>query len=195
MGNLTFEIKRKFFHVAMLGYILIYIFILNSTGSRAIGVLSLGIILVLFIIIEYYRIHKGLKIPFFGKLWRKEEKRIWGGEIYYMIGVIVALLFFDFKIALTAIFMLAFGDSVATIVGLSSGKTKLKTKKKKTLQGSTAELITNLIVGYLILRSWTLVIPMALAATLAETYSNKIDDNLAIPIYAGAIGQLVRFLI
>ena len=195
MSELTFEIKRKFFHVAMLGYILIYALILNTIGSKAVGLLSLGIILVGFIILEYYRINKKLKIPIFGKLWKKEEKKIWGGEMYYMIGIIIVLLFFDFKIALASVFMLAFGDAVATIVGLTFGTTKLKTKKRKTLEGSAAELITDLIVGYVILRSWVLVIPMAITATLAEIYSNKIDDNLTVPIVSGIVGQIIKFLI
>jgi phytol kinase len=192
MSKLTFEIKRKIFHVAMLAYLFGYILIAMLTGSKLIGILALSSVLILFLIMEYFRIYKGAKVPMFYSLWRDSEKRKAGSEIYYMLGVVICLILFEPIIALTSILMATFGDTVAALFGIAFGKTRIKSKKKVTVVGSFAELITNLIIGFVMLGNWMIAVPMALVATATETYSHSIDDNLTTPVFAGFIGSLMK---
>lgn len=191
MSKFKQELKRKFFHVASLIYLIPYYLTLRYSASKPLALASLSIILMAFLIMEYFRIIKKKKIPIFNNIWRPEENQKLGGEIYYLFGIILALTFFDFKIALTSILMMALGDSVATLIGIKFGKNKLV--KNSSIQGTSAGLIMNIIVSYLILGNWKLSIPMAIAATLVEIFSQKIDDNLTIPVIAGLVGQLIKF--
>lgn len=195
MSKLSFEIKRKFFHVAIIGYLLIYISILNLAHSKILSILALSIILLAFLILEYFRIHNRRNIPLFNSLWRKNERKKLGGEIYYMLGVILVVAFFKFEIALAAVLMTTFGDTAGAIFGVAFGKKKIPGSRTATFEGSFAELIINIIVGCIILfGSWAIAIPMALTATLAEVYSGKIDDNLLVPVFSGLIGTIISIL-
>ncbi|MCK4997610.1 hypothetical protein KAS08_04865 [Candidatus Pacearchaeota archaeon] len=193
MSKLAFEIKRKFFHVASLIYLLPYWLILKYLNSQTLALLSLTFILIAFLIMEYLRIIKKKKIPFFHKLWRDNETKKFGGEIPYILGMIIALTFFNFQIALSAILMMAIGDAAATIIGLKFGKHKIS--ENSSIQGSITELIIDLTIGYLIIGNWLIIIPMAIVATLSEMFSYKINDNLTIPILAGLAGQIAKLLL
>jgi len=52
----------------------------------------------------------------------------------------------------------------------------------------------DVIIGWIFLPTWILVLLMAATATVVETVTNKLDDNLLIPLFSGFIGQLA-FLI
>lgn len=189
MSKLTFEIKRKFFHVASLIHLLLYYIILKYFNSQTYALLYLTLVLIFFLTLEYFRLIKKKRIPLFSKVWRGEEKKKIGGEVYYILGMILALTFFDLQLAATAILMMALGDAVATLSGISFGRHKLT--KTSTLEGSVVQLIINLAIGYSILTNWTIIISMSIAATLAEIFSFKLDDNLTIPVVAGLVGQII----
>ena len=194
MSNLKSEFKRKALHVIFAIYFFAYYAVLNFTKSKTIATISLLTIFLILLVIEYIRTKQKIKIPVFQNLWRKEEQKKFGGEIYYMISIIILTIFFEFKIAAIAILMLAFGDSAATLIGLKFGKHKIKSSKKKTsIEGSITELIVNLIIGFTLWQNW-IIIPMAITATLTETYIAKLDDNLTIPIITALVGTILNFL-
>jgi len=64
---------------------------------------------------------------------------------------------------------------------------------KKSIEGSLACFVSCLLVGLLILNP-LMAISGALAATFAEGYLIKVNDNLSIPIISGIILTLVSFL-
>ena len=194
MSQLKLEIKRKYFHVLFVSYFLIYCITLILTNSRLISIIPLVAIFLIFLILENLRIHEKIKIPFFQNLWQKNELRQFGGEIYYMLSIIIVVLIFNFKIASISILMLTFGDAVASVIGIAFGKHKVKSSKKKaSFEGSIAELIVNLTIGFMLWQNW-IIIPMAFTATLVETYIPKLDDNLTIPIITGLVGTLISMI-
>jgi len=67
--------------------------------------------------------------------------------------------------------------------------------RNKTLKGSVAELVINLIIGFLILTNVYVIIAMAFTATLVEILIDELDDNLLGPLFAGFVGQLMVILI
>ena len=148
-----------------------------------------------FIAIEFFRIIQKKKIPIFHIFWREKEENSLGGQVYYILGMIIALAIFDFEIALAVILMTVLGDMAAAIFGIAFGKHWIKNLEDTAWEGIIAELAVNLIIGYLIIGNWAIIIPMALMATFVETIFPHIDDNLAIPIFAGFIGQAIKMLI
>lgn len=194
MSKLKFEIKRKFFHILFMSYFFIYYITFTTTNSKIISLIPLFTILLILLILEIQRINQKLRIPIFQNLWRREESKKFGGEIYYMLGVIFSILIFDLRIALISIAMLTFGDAVSAVIGVAFGKHKIKSSNKKTsIEGSIAELIANLTIGFMLWQNW-IIIPMALTATLVETYIVKLDDNLTIPIITGIVGTVIKFI-
>jgi dolichol kinase len=95
------------------------------------------------------------------------------------------------------------------LIGKRFGKHWIKQLKKKAWEGVIAELVVDLIVGFLLLRTslwwlkgvgfgqplWPAIIVMALTATFVETIISKLDDNLLIPVFAGFNGQIVLMII
>ena len=182
----VFELKRKFVHLISLVLVFFYFYFLDSYG-KFISLFPILIFLLVFLILELLRT-KGIKIPLYNSFFRSKEKKKFGTHIYFLLGEIVVLYAFDSDIALAAILMLALGDTVAALVGMRFGK-----NKDFTGQGTIMELITDLIIG-LILLPYFIAIPMAIIATFSEAFFKKIDDNFAVPILSALVGQILRLM-
>ena len=62
-------------------------------------------------------------------------------------------------------------------------------------QQITDEFIINFIIAVLLLDSWFVIIFMSFAATISETLTYKLEDNLVVPITTGFFGQIVQILV
>ncbi len=209
------EVGRKILHLLLILYLFGYI-LFSKIFSHQAALLILGFCLVILIDIEYFRIEWKYKIPLISKLWkykRHREKHTLGSDVFALIGIIISLAIFDVRIAVAAIFMTVFGDLIAGLVGRRFGQYKIPMIKYRAIEGSLAELIVNLLVGWLIIRTlvdgsiwwysftpisgvpiWPIIIVMALTATVVETLAHKLDDNLLVPLFAGMNGQIVLFI-
>ena len=210
--ELTFkkELARKFVHFLSLFILLIYFVAADYFNSQT-ALLILVLILIIFLELEYFRIEIPKKIPILNKIWRyvrrDKEKDKLGGDVFFLIGGILALAIFDTRIAIAAILMTTFGDMAAALIGKRFGKIWLS--EDRALEGITAEFFVDLVIGYFVfLRSslfnfslvfnwqiWILIIIMAVTATFVETIVRKLDDNLLIPIFSGFSGQLALILL
>jgi dolichol kinase len=54
--------------------------------------------------------------------------------------------------------------------------------------------VVDFCIGYAFLGNWFVAIIMALVATVVETVVGEIDDNLAIPVFSGFVGQGVLII-
>ncbi len=183
------ELLRKSVHITSV-LIVVAHFIL---GERPVLAFLLAY-LVCTLIMEELRLSYGTRIPLFDLLLRKSEKKVIGGYVYFVIGALIALSVFDQNIAYAAILMTTFGDTSAALVGRLFGKTELP-GGGKSLEGTLAELIVDIIIGYIFISALPVVLFMAMIATAAEVFFKKVDDNMAIPVFAGAAGHLGVFLI
>lgn len=117
---------------------------------------------------------------------RDREKGGLIGSTYFLIGSILTIIIFPKEIAIASLYILIISDTSAAIVGSCWGRTRLA--KEKTLEGSLAFFATGIIIVALTMRSnpfWgTLAV---LGATLVELFPLKLDDNLIVPLVAGAI--------
>ena len=190
------EISKKILHITILIALIIYFAIKNQAGQQA-ALLFLVALLIIFLILEYFRLDLNFKIPFFHKFIRpKEEHRVYGG-IFFLSSAIIVLAAFDTPIALAALLMTTFGDMSAAIAGKKYGITILF--RNKTVVGFVTELVTNLIVAVSISLLFSIniyiLIVMAFAATITETMVDELDDNLIVPIVSGFIGQILLLAI
>lgn len=196
------EIGRKTIHLLSILFLIIYA-IFSSYFNHKIALLILSFILIVLIELEYIRLELRKKIPIVSSLWkykRKKEKSKLGGEVFFLIGAIICLAVFNTTIAFAAILMTTFGDLTASLIGKRFHKIKLFFRKDKALEGVLAELIVNLIIGYMVfyyfgLVIWPIIIVMALTATIVETIVSKMDDNLLIPLFSGFNGQITLYIL
>lgn len=186
--NIINEFKRKGIHFLAISYILIFVFA-DKYYNTNIALLSLVLLLIIFLILDFFRVELSKKIPFLWQIYRDKEKDRLGGNVYFLLSAIIVFSIFDFKIGLTAVLITIFGDIFAALIGKRFGKTKIF--REKTLEGSIAEFIIDCIIIYIITKNIYLMIGMAFTATFIEVLTDKLDDNLTVPIFSGLIGQLI----
>jgi dolichol kinase len=160
------EIKRKIVHLATLivpvGYAM--------TSEETVILFLIPFFLALLSVDLLRHLHPGVaslfRKYFFGRVLREEEKPAFMGATYFILILIVS-------------------DTAAALVGKGIGRIRIF---GKTLEGSTAFLITSLVIVWVYPRldrfSGSLA---ALGATLIEMLPIKLNDNLSIPLVAGAI--------
>lgn len=197
--GLFHEIGRKIIHITILIVLAAYFLIQDSLVnagytailSKQVALLFLVALLIFFLILEYFRIELGWKMPFFSQFIRPKEQNRMYGVIYFLSATIISLAVFDHRVALAALLMTTFGDMVAALIGKRYGTTLIY--RNKTWAGFLAELGTNLTVGFIILNNIYVILGMALVATIVETLVDELDDNLLIPLFSGFAGQIILF--
>lgn len=196
MKKRNVEIKRKFLHL-ILGIILVTLLMFGF-----IGVLHVFILTIIVIIIPL--VNKRYKVPgmdwFLKNFERDENLKIFPGKgfIFYLIGSLLVLLLFPKDIALPAILVLAFADSIGHLFGMRFGRIRHPFVSTKFLEGWIVGLASGFI-GALIFVPWHEALAASFFAMLVEGIEVKIgadevDDNLIIPLVAATAISAVRFL-
>ena len=103
----------------------------------------------------------------------------------------IATAFFPEHIALAAILILAFGDSVTNVIGRYFGKIPIWYNKKKNWEGIWAGIFFCTVGASFFVPLWIAFVA-ATAAMMVESLSLKVgdielDDNVLIPIVAGVV--------
>ncbi len=192
--RVKFELKRKMFHLTSLLYILVF-YLVSRFYNKQLALLSLIFIFLFFTTLEFFRIKGKQKIPFFHVLFRSKEKDNLAGNFYFTIGAIIVFAIFDFRIAVVALLMTTLGDSAAALFGIQFGKHWIKSIPHTAWEGIIAEFTVDILIGFFILSNWRIILAMALTATFVETVFTHLDDNLAIPIFAGFVGQVLLLIL
>ena len=185
--GLVDEILRKTIHLTSVLIVLIYAY----AGKEAV-LTFLITYLVIILVIEHFRLEHGMQIPLFHFLFREKERSQLAGHVFFTIGAIISISVFSETIAYAAILMTTFGDMSAALIGKAFGKMRIY--NGKSLEGCAAEFVVDFCIGYAFLGNWFVAIIMALVATIVETVVGEIDDNLAIPVFSGFVGQGVLII-
>lgn len=185
------EIRRQLVHGSMAIPILALPFISKEV---AIGIATLAVLQNLFIL-PHLNITR--------KLFRPGEGR-WGGIVLFPLSVFLLLLCTPDSsypwLPATAWIVLAVGDSTATIFGKRWGKNKIPGCSGKTIEGSSAFLLSAFCASFALLLALNLPVDEALllaavassAGAIAEAVPFPWDDNLTVPaISALALGPWV----
>lgn len=178
------EIRRKLLHILIAFVPLFSGFVFNTT------LLILFSLLIVYMISECLRVN-GYSFPLLGGITRSsirrlEERGFAFGPVTLVLGAILSTLFFPMVIASTVVWIVAFADTAATIVGRSLGNHRIPYNVKKSIEGSLAAWIVAFFCGCIYL-------PL-LPALLAASFSSAIEslplrslDNLLMPLGTGII--------
>ena len=159
---------------------------------KATFLLSLGIITFLFLAFELVRLRASRVNTWFclhfGSLMRKEEVAHLTASSYVLIAALAAYLIFGRDIAVLSVCFLAVGDVAAGVVGGHMGRTRLF---GKALEGDLACFASCLATGFLLHYAGldvglVTIMAGALGATIGQAISGPVDDNLTLPLLAGA---------
>lgn len=149
----------------------------------------LVLLVVLYTLSEVGRLN-GRLVPLLGPVTmaciRKEERRGFiTGPITMAIGVIMSLLLFPAQVALVVIWILAFADTAATLIGKTWKGRPLPYNRSKSMMGSLAFFLVAYLCSLLCLSPMS-ALPVALTASILESLPLK-DDNISTPLGSGAV--------
>lgn len=112
------------------------------------------------------------------------------GPVTLGIGALLALLLYPSPAASIAIYALAFGDGLASLVGKCFGHIRPAFMRGKSIEGSLACFFAVLFVSYRVSQNLRLALFAAITATLVEALPLKDYDNIALPLTVGIVAQM-----
>ncbi|MCM2325432.1 MAG: hypothetical protein NDI94_03130 [Candidatus Woesearchaeota archaeon] len=118
------------------------------------------------------------------------------GAVYYFVGVLASVTFFEPNVAKAAIMILALGDPTAFLIAKFYGRTKLAVNKNKVLEGTLAGTFFGTLGAM-----FFVPLPIAFFGSafgmMAEAIELQfnLDDNFVIPIVSGVIMTILVNLI
>jgi len=179
---------RKLIHLSSLAIPVGYFFFSRGVVLNIIAPIAAGSLAIDIVRLSHGKVSKPF-LRVFGPLLKQDESIKLTGATNLLIASVICVLFFDKMIAIAALWFLILGDPAASFVGRRIGKIRIL---HKTLEGSSACLITCLIIALIIpdIR-FQAALAGAVTATVVELLSLQIDDNLLIPVLSGLVMQLV----
>lgn len=187
--ELLVEVVRKTIHLSSA---LTIVFAERWYTLTIVGIIGIS---VLYCISEFLRM-RGRELYFIAQITRyasrrRDKGRFVLGPLTLAGGVLAALLLFPIHTAKIAIFALAFGDGLASLVGKRFGKIRLPFFKDKTVAGSLACFAAVFLSAFAVSGNFWKGLLLGIAGASIEMLPLKDYDNLLIPI---AIGSLALFL-
>ncbi len=187
--EIRIELLRKGIH-------LLIAFVPSIAGLSvrlALGLLGAGTLV--YSLCEALRM-SGLSVPLVSRITalaarRRDAGKFVLGPVTLGLGAMLALLLYPNPAASIAIYALAFGDGLSSLVGKTLGSVRLPFTRGKSLEGSltcfAAVFLASLGETHKPLPS----LLIALAATIVEAAPLKDFDNLVLPVLTGAVAVLV----
>ena len=165
--------------------------VISKSGTLA--VLALGVLVYSYA--ETMRL-SGVVVPLISHITslaarRRDQGRFVLGPVTLGLGAMLALLLYPAPAASIAIYALAFGDGLASLVGKLMGKVRPAFLMGKSMEGSLACFVAVFFMAYRISRSFSIAIIAAITATVIEVFPLKDFDNILMPI---GVGFAVQFL-
>lgn len=147
-----------------------------------------------FLIYEYLRLDTKIWVPF-AKLVKPKESETSVDGFNLVLASIVASSLFSPPIAVVAILIAIIGDTFSTIGGIyGTMKVFPKTDNKTTWEGVFLTLLANFFIAGSVLGFGVIPLILALVGVIIEIFSTKLDDNLAIPLGVGLIGEIILLI-
>jgi dolichol kinase len=159
----------------------------------ALGLLSGGVLF--YAACECLRI-EGYHIPVISKVTtlaarRRDGDRFVLGPVTLGLGALMALLLYPNPAASIAIYTLAFGDGLSSLVGKSFGSVRLPFTGGKSLEGSLTCLLAVFTASFALTGDALRSLAVAIFATLVEAAPTKDFDNIILPVAVGAAATIL----
>lgn len=159
----------------------------------AVGLLSGGVLF--YAASERLRM-EGYRVPVISKVTALAARRRDGdhfvlGPVTLGLGALLALLLYPNPAASIAIYALAFGDGLSSLIGKTFGSVRLPLTGGKSLEGSLTCLIAVFIASCAVTGDAKRSFIVAVAAALVEAAPTKDFDNIILPVAVGALATLL----
>lgn len=157
----------------------------------ALAILGLGVLL--YTGAEYARLH-GHSIVLISAVTviasrPRDRGRFVVGPVTLGIGAMLALLLYPAPAAFLAIYALAFGDGIASLVGRAFGRVQIV--RGTTLEGSLACFVAVFAVGLALTGDTATAIVVASTATVLEALPTDDMDNIILPVGVGLVATIL----
>lgn len=193
----TFELRRQIAHL-VLGAVIVFLLKLQLLNTQILFIITAlgGLVVLLAMRMRVPLIHDVLE--YFER--PHHIKRFPGrGSFFMLLGAALSTLIFDLNIAMAAILIMAVGDSVTNVVGRHFGKVKNPFNEKKNIEGTFWGIGTGTLAALFFVpfaaAFWAAVISMIIES-LDLGWRRKgieLDDNVVIPLVAGAVMTIIMF--
>ena len=122
----------------------------------------------------------------------KEKTAHFSSQTYFLLGITLILPYLDTRI----VFIVAAMTLIGTIGGQMIREFYWKQiPLSPVIQGMLIAFLLNVCGGLVFVSSYLVIIPMAITATLIESFASSKEDNLLIPIIAGMVGHIILTII
>lgn len=118
---------------------------------------------------------------------RQSESGFVWGPVTLGLGAMAALCYYPDPAASIAIYALAFGDGIASLVGKLWGRRPVYRNGRKTVAGTLACFTAVFLSSFFVTHNVSLALLAAFTATVLELIPLKDIDNLIIPLGTGLI--------
>ena len=190
------EISRKVIHILSIIIPLFHCYIFKNKIDM---IIFLSAMVIFCFFIEIFRYQNSfiskIFIRYFSIMMRNFEKQgSLTGATWVFVGALITIVIIPRPFCILALFFLAFGDTLAALIGMKFPFIKIG---NKTLSGSLACFTICLFMGLILdfKISSEIILTGAFAATIAELASIKINDNLLIPLLSGSAMYLGSIII
>ncbi len=207
MELLSRELLRKAFHITGSYISIVYYFLSKETI-----LILLSSVNAVLLLIEWLRLNKKIEIPEI--LLRTHENKRVAAYIYFQMASLISILVFDKTIAITAILMLAIGDTASGLAGAIIKGGNIRNSDTKNIAVKPFPIVAVMfsvciLVGLMLFSlppapdmtslSFCVYAAGALGATLGDAVpirikGTTIDDNLMIPLVSGLFMTVVRVI-
>ncbi|MCH8837609.1 MAG: hypothetical protein IIA60_07380 [Candidatus Marinimicrobia bacterium] len=182
------ELGRKLIHLASSLIPLGYWLAGRDSTIIVLGVLTIGLLSAEVLRTStawgrrYYRL-------IFGAMTRSSEAERFTGASFVFLGALSAVVLFPATVAILAMLFMTLGDSAAALVGMRYGRLRLG---HKTLEGTAACFVVCLGLALAGGLPGSVALTGAATAALTELVPwGIINDNVAIPLFAGGVMTLM----
>jgi len=187
--EIRIELVRKSIHL-MVGFVpTLAAFNLNLT----LGLLASGTLM--YALSESLRM-SGIDVPVVSRVTalaarRRDSGKYVMGPVTLGLGALLSLLFYPNPAASIAIYALAFGDGLSSLVGKLFGTVRLPFTGGKSLEGSLTCLVAVFVASMAVRGEILPSLGIAVFATAVEAMPLKDLDNIALPVLTGALATLL----
>ncbi|MDR3161698.1 MAG: phosphatidate cytidylyltransferase [Spirochaetaceae bacterium] len=122
---------------------------------------------------------------------RRDQGHFVRGPVTLGAGALLALLLYPPQAASIAVYTLAFGDGIASLVGKTAGRIRPSFLLGKSVEGSLACFTVSFIAAYRVSLNCRIALLAAMTGTLVDIFPLGDYDNLVMPL---AVGLAVRDL-
>ena len=187
--EIRIEILRKGIHL----FIAFVPGIASVSLGLAVGLLAGGILF--YATCERLRMG-GFSVPLISRVTALAARRRDGGgyvlgPITLGLGALLSLFLYPNPAASVAIYALAFGDGLSSLVGKTFGSLRIPFTGGKSVEGSMTCLIAVFAASYAVTSDAPRSAAIAAAATIIEAAPTKDLDNIILPVSVGAIAALL----